>query len=324
MKGNGRRRAGLCSVVIAARNEGDLLRATVESVLEDTAYPDVEVVVVDDGSTDGGPDALPADTRVRLLRLGAAGLSKARNAGAALALGEYLVFLDAHCTVSRGWLDALLDPLRQPDVALAGASVTPLDAPGPRGCGTTWVSRTLETAWFDPSDGDSPYEVPFVPGGCQAYRARTFELLGRFDEGMRLWGYEDIEICLRAWLLGYRVVGAPAAMVAHLFKEQRDFDVPDYGVLLNYLRLVHLHFAPWRVQAAIRAIGDYPGLDRALREVATRELLERRAELEAVRVHDDDWFFETFMPRLWLGVPHALEEVRDHVRQAGALPGQGR
>jgi hypothetical protein len=68
---------------------------------------------------------------------------------------------------------------------------------------------------------------------------------------------------------------------------------------LNYLRLVHLHFAPWRVEAAIGSIGEYPSLNRALQEVTTPELLERRAELEAVRVHDDDWFFETFMPRLW-------------------------
>jgi GT2 family glycosyltransferase len=299
LNGLGRRCRGLCSVVIAARNEGDLLRRTAESVLEDTAYPDVEVVVVDDGSSDGGPEALPADTRVRVLRLGGAGLPKARNAGAAVALGEYLVFLDAHCTVSRGWLDALLEALQPADVAVAGPSVTPLDAPGPRACGMTWVNRRLETAWFETPGGDLPYEVPFVPGGCQAYRARTFELVGKFDEGMRLWGYEDIEICLRAWLLGYRVAGAPAATVAHLFKEQRDFEVPDYGVLLNYLRLVHLHLAPWRVEAAIRAIGDYPSLNRALHEVATPELLDRRAELEAVRVRDDDWFFETFMPRLW-------------------------
>ncbi len=299
MNGLGRRRRGLCSVVIAARNEGDLLRATVASVLEDTSYPDLEVVVVDDGSTDGGPDALPADARVRVLRLGGAGLSKARNAGAALAIGEYLVFLDAHCTVSSDWLEALIEALGPAGVAVAGPSVTPLDAPGPLACGMTWVNRRLETAWFDPPGGDLPYEVPFVPGGCQAYKARTFELVGRFDEGMRLWGYEDIEICVRAWLLGYRVAGAPAATVAHLFKEQRDFEVPVYGVLVNYLRLVHLHFAPWRVEAATRAIGDYPSLGRALREVRTAELLERRAELEAVRVHDDDWFFETFMPRLW-------------------------
>jgi len=302
------RRGGLCSVVIAARNEGDLLPATVDSVLYDSAYPSVEVVVVDDGSDDGSPGALPNDPRVRLVRLGGIGLSMARNAGAAHARGEYVVFLDAHCCVSANWLDVLIDALRPPDVALAGPSVTPLDAPGRRACGMTWVNRRLETAWFEPPGGDRAYEVPFVPGGCQAYRARTFELVGRFDEGMTLWGYEDIEICLRSWLLGYRVVGAPAATVAHLFREQRDFEVPDYGVLLNFLRLVHLHLAPWRVEAAIRAIGDYPSLASALRDVASGDLLNRRARLEAARVRDDDWFFEVFMPRLW--APGALAGAR--------------
>ena len=272
-----------------------MLAATVASVLADSDYADLEVVVVDDGSSDGSADGLDDDERVRVIRGSELGAPVARNLGAAHARGEYLVFLDAHCRVSPGWLDVLIGALAPPDVAIAAPSITRLDEPEPRGCGMTWISPRLETAWLEWPAGQPPSEVPFAPGGCQAFRARTFGLVGRYDDGMTRWGFEDIEISLRAWLLGYRVIGAPAATVAHHFRESRGFDV---GVLFNYLRLLHLHFAPWRIERAIAAIGDYPGLERALAELATSDAPALRAELEAVRVRDDDWFFGVMTPHL--------------------------
>jgi glycosyltransferase involved in cell wall biosynthesis len=289
---------GLCSVVIATRNEGEMLHRTVASVLDDTAYAPIEVVVVDDGSTDGSTAGLDGDGSVRVVRGHELGAPGARNLGAAHARGEYLVFLDAHCRVSPAWLDVMLAALEPPDVAVVGPTFTRLDAPEPRGCGMTWVSPQLETAWILPPGHGQPSEVPFAPGGCQAYRARTFGLVGRFDDGMTRWGFEDVEICLRAWLLGYRVLGASRAVVAHHFRDQRAFDVPGEGVLFNFLRLVHLHFAPWRIESAIRAIGPYPGLEAVLADLMGSDVLDLRAELEAVRVRSDDWFFSMMAPSI--------------------------
>jgi glycosyltransferase involved in cell wall biosynthesis len=274
-----------------------MLHRTVASVLGDSSYPHIEVVVVDDGSTDGSCDGLGDGERVRVLRGRELGAPGARNLGALHARGEYLVFLDAHCRVAPDWLEALITAMAPPDVAIVAPSITRLGAPEPRGCGMTWINNKLDTAWIEPVD-DRPSEVPFAPGGCQAYRAQTFDLVGRFDDGMTLWGFEDIEISLRAWLLGYRVLGAPAATVAHDFREQRDFDVPDLGVVFNFLRLIHLHFAPWRIERAVRAVGTYSSLQPALGRLADSDVLKLRAELEAVRVFDDDWFFTVFMPHL--------------------------
>jgi GT2 family glycosyltransferase len=234
---------------------------------------------------------------VRVVRGRELGAPGARNLGAAQARGEYLIFLDAHCRVSANWLDVLTRALAPPDVAIAAPAITRLDAPTPRGCGMTWISPRLETAWIEPVD-DRPAAVPFAPGGCQAFRAETFRRVGRFDAGLTRWGFEDIEISLRAWLLGYRVVGAPAATVAHHFREERAFEVTDFGILFNYLRLVHLHFAPWRVQRAVAAIGPYPSLGRALEQLSRSDVLALRAELEAVRVRDDDWFFAVMAPQV--------------------------
>lgn len=287
------------SVIICTRNEGAMLPRTVASVLTATAFPSFEVVVVDDGSTDGSTDALPADARVRLVRGEELGLPAARNLGAAHARGDVVVFLDAHCEVSPNWLDVLTAALDAPDVAVVGPAFTALDSDDPyRGCGMTWVNDRLETAWFAAPGPAAPAEVPFAPGGCQAWRTETFAAVGRFDEGMTRWGFEDIEICLRAWLLGYRVLGAPAATVAHHFRTERAFVVEDEGVLHNYLRMLHLHLAPEREARCTEAVGAYPGLQEAQVLVAAGDAPDLRAELEAVRVRDDGWFLRTFTPHL--------------------------
>lgn len=86
----------LCSVIIPLYNKAAYVAAAVESVLTQT-YQEVEVIVVDDGSSDGGQAVVEGlrDPRVRLLRQPNGGVSKARNTGIDAAKGELVVFLDA-------------------------------------------------------------------------------------------------------------------------------------------------------------------------------------------------------------------------------------
>jgi GT2 family glycosyltransferase len=299
-----RERVPKCSVVIPTCNEGELLAMTVASVLADSAYPHLEVVVVDDGSTDGSTEPLAhIDDRVRLLRGELLGLSRARNWGAEEATGDVLVFLDAHCRVFAGWLSELVSALAAPDVALVGPAFRLLESDERRGCGMTWVNDQLDTAWFELTEVSEQFEVPLLPGGCQAFRAETFTQLGRYDEGMTRWGFEDIEISVRAWLLGYRILGVPAALVAHHFREERVFDVTQEGILYNYLRLLYLHFSPRRIAHLLAAMGSETELGRVLRALMQSDILELRRELEAVRPRDDDWFFATFAPTLPVANP---------------------
>ena len=141
----------LVSIVIPTLNEGSLLGMTVENILEQTSYPSYEILVVDDGSTDGScePFADPSGP-VRVVRGGGLGVARARNRGAQEARGEFLVFLDAHCTVSPGWLDSLVEPMKQPGVGLAGPTFTKLHRTEPRGAGMVWTDYTLDPAWLEP------------------------------------------------------------------------------------------------------------------------------------------------------------------------------
>ncbi len=290
----------LCSIIIPTRNEGDMLHMTVESILSQTSYESFEVIVVDDGSTDGSCDCYrQGDTgRVRVVTSENPGVARARNLGAQHASGRCLVFLDAHCKVSPNWLDHFVECLRAPDVGIVGPCFTNLDEPEPRGCGTRWTDYTLKIAWFDPNTIVQPYEVPFAPGGCQAFRRSNFYRIGRYDEGLATWGFEDQEICLRAWTLGYRVLADPRIVVAHHFRNSRGFDVADSDVLYNLLHMIYLHFSPKRIERVLQALESYPGLQQASARLNLSEVYERRAQLDAVRVTDDGWFFNAFMPDL--------------------------
>jgi glycosyltransferase involved in cell wall biosynthesis len=86
----------LVSIVLPAYNAASTVIQTLRSALAQT-YPDLEVIVVDDGSTDGTAEVAAgiSDTRVRVLSVDNGGVSRARNIGIAQALGSYIAFLDA-------------------------------------------------------------------------------------------------------------------------------------------------------------------------------------------------------------------------------------
>lgn len=109
--------SALVSVVIPVRNGVRYLGKAIESVLEQ-AYPDVEVIVVDNGSTDTSRDVAAAfGAPVRLIQEPRPGAAHARNSGVNLAHGEYLAFLDADDLWAPGKLQRQLNELEtQPDL----------------------------------------------------------------------------------------------------------------------------------------------------------------------------------------------------------------
>jgi glycosyltransferase involved in cell wall biosynthesis len=121
-------REPLVSVVIPVYNGERFLGAAIESVLHQSLQ-DLEIIVVDDGSTDATPQILAAyASRIRVYRQPNRGVASARNAGAARARGTYLAFLDADDVWLREKLARQMPLFASPDVALVYAGVRVVDS----------------------------------------------------------------------------------------------------------------------------------------------------------------------------------------------------
>lgn len=290
------------SVVIPAHNEGENLADTVACVLDSAAGLEVELIVVDDASTDGSPDLVrrrfSRGGPVRVVVGAGLGVAGARNLGARHACGELLVFLDGHCYTPPGWLQSLTAPLEDPAVGIVGPTIASLVAPdNPAGCGARWVNAALEWQWLPGSAGDAQ-PVALLPGGCQAMRRADFERLGGFDGGMTRWGSEDYELTLRCWLMGFEAMGQGAAVVYHLFREQAAYPVAYDGVVYNRLRLALLHFSDERCARVIESHRECPGFAPAMLRLLQSDAPRRRERLRRQRRRGDDWFFERFGPAI--------------------------
>ena len=99
---------GLISVIVPVYNVADYLPKCIESILEQT-YPDIQIILVDDGSTDCSPKVCDRyaekDKRINVLHKENGGVSSARNEGIAIARGKYITFPDSDDKLSENVLE---------------------------------------------------------------------------------------------------------------------------------------------------------------------------------------------------------------------------
>ncbi len=200
------------SVVLPTCNRRALLGRAIESVLGQSAG-DLELIVVDDGSTDGTPDWISglADPRIRLACLPRnRGQAAARNEGIRLARGAWLGFQDSDDEWLPGKLDRqLAAAARRPDAALVYCDLLRVPVRG-----APYVLRAPELAprrLFDRrASGYAPYGI-----GIQSclIRREIASRMGGFDEEMRC--FEDLDLLLRFLRAGHAAVRVPEALVRY-------------------------------------------------------------------------------------------------------------
>jgi glycosyltransferase involved in cell wall biosynthesis len=286
------------SIVVPAHNEGENLLDTVRCVLENTAYPNYEVIVVDDRSTDGSGERLSqtfgTDGRVGAVKAEGVGVAKARNLGATSASGEILVFLDAHCYTPPNWLAGLIQPLADTRVGMVGPAIATMCHPRDvRGLGLTWRDTSMAIEWLGQRQ-NAAYPVPLLCGACQAVRKADFVKLGCYDPGMTRWGSEDEELCLRYWLMGHEVWVQPQTVINHLFRASHPYETQAQKIMYNRLRLAMLHLSDERMSRVLQHYRNVSGLDQIMDWLQHSDVMSRRAELQALRCRDDDWFCNKF------------------------------
>lgn len=194
------------SVVVCSYNGA----ATLEQCLGSLSlldYPDYEVLLVDDGSTDDTPDIAARFPAVRVLRQSNQGLSAARNAGLYAATGEIVAYTDSDCFADRDWLTHLVHQLERSGAAAAGGpNLTPEDG------------RTAACVAAAPGQPvhvlESDQVAEHVPGCNMAFRREVLLGINGFDPQFRKAG-DDVDICWRLQQAGKWITFAPGACVWH-------------------------------------------------------------------------------------------------------------
>ena len=188
------------SVVTPCYNAARFIAAAVESIRAQT-LGDWEMLVVDDGSTDGSPEIVAAigDARVRVLRQANRGPSAARNAGVRETRGAYVAFLDADDIALPDRLAAQAAVLDgEPDLAVVASGYQWIDA-----CGRVLPA---EHSWQYPFElnalRDWLFDCPLVPSATMIRRSAWAEV-GGFEEKLR--GGEDWHFWMRLVLSGHRM-----------------------------------------------------------------------------------------------------------------------
>ncbi|UZQ55525.1 glycosyltransferase [Trichothermofontia sichuanensis B231] len=208
------------SVVIPTYNRLPILEKCLRALAQQRWEPMVgitgyEVVVVDDGSTDGTiawltthQDELP---QVRWLEQAHLGPAAARNLGVQAAKGEWIIFIDSDLVVTDTFLQAHAQRLRQEQARLG------LQSPEKLPCFT--YGRVINTCNFEHPTAE-PYKVTdfsaaYFATGNVAIARHWLETAGLFDTQFQLYGWEDLELGVRLKKLGLRLLKCPEAVGYH-------------------------------------------------------------------------------------------------------------
>jgi GT2 family glycosyltransferase len=228
----------LVSVVVVNWNTKDLLEDCITSVEKHLADTPHEVIVVDNGSTDGSPELIASrfpENRL-LVNPENLGFGRANNQGMAVAQGDCLLLLNSDARLPDGSVRALVEWLRdRPDVGVVGPRLE-----GPHGnlqpsayrfgsiplmlveeLGLYKLLRreraaSLLLGGYWSHDTERP--VDWIVGACMLVRAEVFRTTGGFDPSIFLYGEEE-EWCGRIATAGWRIVYSPRARIMHVGHE---------------------------------------------------------------------------------------------------------
>lgn len=281
------------SIVIPAKNEGINVRNTLNSLFSTRTNQRYEVIVVDDGSTDGCCDFIQQETTykhvIHLLKTNGIGAANARNYGAQYARGQYLVFCDAHLFFKDMWMDRLVNPLKKRKTDAICPGIADVNNTSSVGYGQS-LKPNLVIYWTGKPANISDTAV--LPGGCFMISKKVFQSVGGFESGFKTWGYEDIELSIKLWLFGYRCSVHPDVKVFHVFRTSHPYQLSRHHLDYNLMRLAYSHFNTTRINKCKRLLKQDP---KKIDKLVLRDhVLKQRKAYFQKRKYDDTWYFKRF------------------------------
>jgi len=249
------------SVVILCWNDLKVISDCLASIYATTHMKDFEVIVSDNGSTDGSIEFIRKQyPQVRLIENGAnLRFAKGNNVAIRVSQGEYVLILNPDTIIHEGALDGLVAFAdSHPNAGAFGCRV--LNADGTyQGC--IWPFPTLRSEWiralglrplanisewFHPGayvrwKGETERTIGWPAGCCILARGELLKRLGGFDEQF-FYCYEDTDLCKRIWDAGYPILYTPNVSITHLIGQSTNKKFKPIGFAIDLQVTRYLYF----------------------------------------------------------------------------------
>ena len=259
---------GLVSIIIPTCAARGLVAHAVRTIRERTAYPNVEIVCIDNVVDDrAGWKTWLRENADQLVEVaGPFNWSRFNNVAAAAARGEFLLFLNDDIEVLEpAWLHALLEHAQRPEIGAVGPQL--LYPNGRVQHAGMFLSGSIGRHAFRFAPADEPgafglaltqRNVIGITGACMLMRRATFEAMGGFDEAHSVVN-NDLDFCLRLWSRGLRVVFTPYASLIHheLVSRAKISDVHDDAAFKSAWQSRFLKGDPFFSPRLLTGVDDY-------------------------------------------------------------------
>jgi cellulose synthase/poly-beta-1,6-N-acetylglucosamine synthase-like glycosyltransferase len=221
------------SIIIPTFNGASRITQCLDALLGQAQWgvSALEILVVNDGSTDKTAEVVSRYSQVRLINQANKGPAAARNRGAREATGEVLLFTDDDCVPKSNWLHSMLEPFKDP-LAIGAKGVY-------RTRQKSLIARFVQLEYEDKYRlMEGAESIDFIDTYSAAFRRERFLDMGGYDTSFPVACAEDIELSYRMSSRGWKMKFAPSAIVYHTHP----------NTVLSYLRKKY-KFAYWRVLA---------------------------------------------------------------------------
>ena len=212
------------SVIIPSWNGEKLLKICLPSLKKQT-FKQFEVIVVDNGSTDGSVKYIKKSfPEIKLVELKSnSGFAAAVNLGIKICVGEYIVLVNNDTQIEKDCLKFLVKAAdHKKDVGMIAAKMLQFKNPNIIDSAGDWIDRVGHAGNIGQGKKDGPEfnkqrSCFLVTGGGSLFKRKVFESIGFFDENYFAY-MEDVDFCLRAQMKGFKGWYEPRAIIRHMHK----------------------------------------------------------------------------------------------------------